>query len=115
MKSEPNIAATIANELGLPIKQVQAAVDLLTAGNTIPFIARYRKEATQSLDEIALRAIEDALERAKNLAARKATILKTIAEQGLLTDELRREIENCMELQTLEAIYLPYKLSLIHI
>ncbi len=109
MKSEPNIAATIANELGLPIKQVQAAVDLLTAGNTIPFIARYRKEATQSLDEIALRAIEDALERAKNLAARKATILKTIAEQGLLTDELRREIENCMELQTLEAIYLPYK------
>jgi len=109
MKSETNLATTIAAELGLPIKQVQAAVDLLTAGNTIPFIARYRKEATQSLDEIALRAIEDALDRAKNLAARKATILKTIAEQDALTDELRREIENCNDLQTLEAIYLPFK------
>ncbi len=79
----------IAAELGLPLGQVLAAVELLNAGNTIPFIARYRKEATGGLDEVALRAIEDALEKATALAARKATVLKTIDEQGQLTDELR--------------------------
>ncbi|MFK8114444.1 MAG: Tex family protein [Rubripirellula sp.] len=99
----------IASELGLPVAQVRAAIELLDAGNTIPFIARYRKEATQGLDEIALRAIEDAFEKATALSARKATVLKTIDEQGLLTDDLRRQIENCTEIRTLEAIYLPYK------
>ena len=99
----------IADELRLPIKQVQAAIELLQDGNTIPFIARYRKEVTGGLDEIALRAIEDALEKAKTLAARKTTVLKSIEEQGLLTDTLRREIESCDDLRTLEAIYLPYK------
>ncbi len=102
-------ARAIAAELKLPLRQVQAAIDLLNAGNTIPFIARYRKEATQGLDEIALRAIEDALEKAAALAARKVTVLKTIVEQGLLTDALRSQIENCADLQTLEAIYLPFK------
>lgn len=109
MKSESKIIGEIANELSLPLKQVQAAVELLSAGNTIPFIARYRKEATQSLDEIALRAIEDALERMHTLTARKATILKTIEEQGALTDALRTQIDQCSDLRTLEAIYLPYK------
>jgi uncharacterized protein len=99
----------IARELKIPVNQVQAAVELLNAGNTIPFIARYRKEATQGLDEIALRAIEDALERATTLAARKVTVLKTINEQGLLTDLLRSQIESCADLQTLEVIYLPFK------
>ncbi len=99
----------IARELGLPPKQVQSAVELLDAGNTIPFIARYRKEATGGLDEIALRAIEDALEKAMALAARKTTVLKTIDEQGLLTAALRKQIEQCPDLATLEAIYLPYK------
>jgi len=84
-------------------------VELLNAGNTIPFIARYRKEATQGLDEIALRAIEDALERTNALSARKTTVLKTISEQGLLTDALRSQIEKCRDLRTLETIYLPYK------
>lgn len=99
----------IADELQIPSHQVLAAVELLNAGNTVPFIARYRKEATQGLDEIALRAIEDALERAMALAARKVTVLKTIAEQGLLTDSLRRQIEACRDMATLEVLYLPYK------
>ena len=103
------IPKTIAAELELPLRQVHSAVELLNAGNTIPFIARYRKEATQGLDEIALRAIEDALERTNALAARKTTVLKTISEQGLLTDVLRSQIENARDLRTLEMIYLPYK------
>ncbi len=102
-------AKAIAAELELPLKQVLAAIELLEAGNTIPFIARYRKEATGGLDEVALRAIEDALEKATALAARKATVLKTIDEQGLLTDDLRRQIEQCSDLATLEILYLPYK------
>lgn len=103
------IAKAIASELQIPLRQVLAAIELLDAGNTIPFIARYRKEATGGLDEVALRAIEDAVEKAKSLAARKATVLKTIEEQGLLTAELRKQIEACGDLPTLEIIYLPYK------
>ncbi|MGB7348041.1 MAG: Tex family protein [Pirellulaceae bacterium] len=99
----------IAAELSLPVRQVTAAIELLSDGNTIPFIARYRKEATGGLDEIALRAIEDALEKSIALAARKVTVLKTIEEQGLLTDSLRKEIEDCCDASELEAIYLPYK------
>ncbi len=103
------IVQTIASELGVPVRQVRAATDLLNAGNTIPFIARYRKEATGGLDEVALRAVEDALEKAATLAARKATVLKTIDEQGQLTGELQRAIESCTDLRGLEAIYLPFK------
>ena len=72
----------IAETLGVGRKQVRAAVELLDAGNTIPFIARYRKEATQGLDEIALRGVEDGLSKARELAQRKTTILKTIDQQG---------------------------------
>lgn len=99
----------IADELDLPLNKVRAAIELLEAGNTIPFIARYRKEATGTLDEIQLRAIEDAFERANALAARKETVLKTIDQQGQLTDALRKQIEQCVDLRTLEAIYLPFK------
>ena len=100
---------TIAAELGLPVKQVTAVIELLDDGNTIPFIARYRKEATGGLDEIALRSIEDALEKANALAARKVTVLKSIDGQDSLTDTLRRQIEACTDIATLEAIYLPFK------
>ena len=103
------VAKVIAAEVGLPLRQVLAAIELFNAGNTIPFVARYRKEATGGIDEVALRAIEDALEKAATLAARKATVLKTIADQGNLTEELRAAIESCQELRTLEAIYLPFK------
>ncbi|MCS7468568.1 RNA-binding transcriptional accessory protein [Stieleria sp. ICT_E10.1] len=99
----------IADELDLPLNKVRAAIELLDAGNTIPFIARYRKEATGTLDETQLRAIEDALERANALAARKETVLKTIDQQGQLTEVLRKQIEQCVDLRTLEALYLPFK------
>lgn len=89
--------------------QVQAAVNLLDEGNTLPFIARYRKEATRGLDEVALRKIEDALAKARELAQRKATILKTIHEQGLLTAELEKQIRTCNDRQLLETLYLPFK------
>lgn len=102
-------AHAIATSLKVNLAQVQAAIGLLDEGNTIPFIARYRKEATKGLDEVALRHIEDALNKARELAKRKTTILKTIAEQGLLTPELRKQIEACTDAQTLETLYLPFK------
>ncbi len=80
-------AGEIAKQLAIESGQVMAAIELLDAGNTIPFIARYRKEATRGLDEIVLRAIEDAIGKARELFARKNTVLKSIAEQGLLTEE----------------------------
>jgi len=100
---------SIATSLGVNNGQVRAAVELLDVGNTIPFIARYRKEATQGLDERALRFIEDALTKARELAQRKATILKTVEEQGQLTVELRRQIEACEDKKELENLYLPFK------
>ena len=99
----------IAVSLSVAVGQVHTTVELLDAGNTIPFIARYRKEVTQGLDEIALRAIEDAFSKARELAQRKATILKTIDEQGLLTEALHRQIETCNDNHTLENLYLPFK------
>lgn len=99
----------IAAAIGASPSQVRSAVELLDAGNTLPFIARYRKEATRGLDETGLRAIEDALAAARELAQRKGTILKTIESQGLLTADLRRQIETCGDKQTLELLYLPFK------
>ena len=105
---EKSIAA-IAAALKVAPGQVRAAADLLAAGGTIPFIARYRKEATRGLDEQALRAIDESLAKARELADRKATILKTIDGQGLLTDALRRQIEDCGDKRELEDLYLPFK------
>lgn len=99
----------ISTGLRVSGKQVRAAVELLDAGNTLPFIARYRKEATQGLDELQLRQIEDSLAKAREIAQRKTTILRTIDEQGQLTPELRRIIETCHDRQALEDLYLPYK------
>ena len=99
----------VATELKVSIDQIAGAVRLLEDGNTIPFIARYRKEATRGLDERQLRAIEDMLDRARELAARKNTILKTIAEQGQLTTALRTQIELCTDSRVLEDLYLPYR------
>jgi len=98
-----------ATSLGVGAAQVRAAVKLLDEDNTIPFIARYRKEMTQGLDEQSLRGIEDALAKARELAQRKTTILKSIAEQGLLTAELRGQILACLDKRTLEDLYLPFK------
>ncbi|MGI6419940.1 MAG: Tex family protein [Thermoguttaceae bacterium] len=105
---EKSIAA-IAAALKVAPGQVRAAAELLAAGGTIPFIARYRKEATRGLDEQALRAIDESLAKARELADRKATILKTIDGQGQLTDALRRQIEDCGDKRELEDLYLPFK------
>ncbi len=102
-------ARSLAAATGVAERQVQTAIELLEDGNTLPFIARYRKEATGGLDETALRSIEDGLARAHELAKRKTTILRTIDEQGLLDPELRRQIEQCQEKQVLEDLYLPFK------
>ncbi|MDG2384441.1 MAG: Tex family protein [Pirellulaceae bacterium] len=103
------VVRQIAKAVGVSEKSVRTTVELLDSGNTIPFIARYRKEATGTLDEIALRSVEDALSRARELADRKATILKSIDQQELLTPELQRQIESCNDKQTLESLYLPFK------
>lgn len=102
-------AQQIARAVGVSPKQVRAAVSLLESGNTLPFIARYRKEATQGLNEQQLRAIEDAVGNARELAERKATVLKTIHQQGQLDAELEKRIRNCADKKTLEDLYLPYK------
>jgi protein Tex len=101
--------AGIAKACGLLEANVRPAAALLAEGNTIPFIARYRKERTGGLDEAALRAIEDAIGFLRELAQRKNTILKSIGEQGKLTDALRKTILTCRDKKELEELYLPYK------
>ncbi len=103
------IESLIARELNLQLHQVQAAVKLLDDGNTVPFIARYRKEATGGLDDSQLRTLESRLQYLRELEERKATILESIAEQGKLTDELRALIEECETKARLEDLYLPFK------
>ncbi|AGS35124.1 transcriptional accessory protein [Corynebacterium maris DSM 45190] len=103
------IFTTIARELGVRDDQVRAALDLLAAGNTVPFIARYRKEATGGLDDTQLRAIEERNTYLVELAERKDTVLAAIEEQGKLTDALRAEITACETKARLEDLYLPYK------
>ena len=99
----------IANKIGIAEKQVEATVALLNDNATIPFIARYRKEKTGSLDEVQIAAIADEYHRYLEIDDRKATILKTIDEQGKLTAELKARIEQSWDLTELEDIYLPYK------
>ncbi|QEG22364.1 Tex family protein [Mariniblastus fucicola] len=106
---KPEISKRIAEQLGVRVGQVESTIRLLEDGNTIPFIARYRKEATGTLDEIQLRAIEDAVDKYNALAARMAAILKSLNEQGVLTDELKQQVETCQDLRSLEAVYLPFK------
>ena len=101
--------AAIATTIGLPKSKVMAAAELLGEGNTIPFVARYRKERTGGLDETALRLIEDAINAHRELVERKNTVLKTIAEQGRLDTALREKILACREKKELEELYLPYK------
>ena len=99
----------IAAELKLPIHRIENTLKLLTEGATIPFISRYRKEATGGLDEVQISDIHTRYEKLCELAKRKETILSTIEEQGKLTDDLRRRIADCWDSTELEDIYLPYK------
>ncbi|MFZ5516709.1 MAG: Tex family protein [Candidatus Zhuqueibacterota bacterium] len=100
---------TIAEELGLRATQVERTIELLDTENTVPFIARYRKEATGNLDEEQIRAVEDRIRTLRVLDARKDTVLNSIEKQGKLTPELRKKIEDASKLQEVEDLYLPYK------
>jgi uncharacterized protein len=105
----PVIEARIANELGVHVSQVRATVVLLDDGATVPFIARYRKEATGGLDDTQLRFLDERLIYLRELEQRRAAILASIAEQDKLTPELRAEVEAADSKQRLEDLYLPYK------
>ncbi len=104
-----DIIARIAQELKIRTTQVEAAVNLIDEGNTIPFIARYRKEATGSLDDEKLRELGEKLEFYRALDARRSDVARLIDEQGKLTDELKEAIENAQTLSELEDIYRPYR------
>lgn len=100
----------IATELNIPLKKIESAIQLLVdQGATIPFVSRYRKEATGGLDEVQLEAILLRYQKLTELNKRKEAILSSIEEQGVLTDELRAKITDCYEINRLEDIYLPYK------
>lgn len=99
----------IAGELNLSLKQINSVHDLHSEGSTIPFIARYRKEATGNLDEVAIAAVIEQVKYFNELEKRKETVLKTIEEAGKLTPELKKRIEDCISSTVLEDIYLPYK------
>jgi protein Tex len=103
------IESRIASELAVRPQQVAATVALLDEGATVPFIARYRKEATGGLDDAQLRTLEERLRYLRELDERRATILKSIEEQGKLTAELKASIEDAETKQRLEDLYLPYK------
>ena len=99
----------LSEKLQLPMRNVQNTIELLDEGCTIPFIARYRKERTGSLDEVQIAAISDLAAKWRELEKRKETILKTITEQGKMTPELEKRIAECDNAETLEDIYLPFK------
>jgi uncharacterized protein len=103
------IIKRIAVELGVRENQVKAAVDLLDGGATVPFIARYRKEATDTLDDAQLRTLDERLRYLRELEERRAAILASIDEQGKLTDDLRAKIDSAETKARLEDLYLPYK------
>jgi protein Tex len=105
----PRLVAQIARELSLDARHVSAALALFDEGNTLPFIARYRKEATGTLDEVQLRDVRDRAEYLGELEARRAAVLKSIEEQGKLTDDLRARIDAADTKQAVEDLYLPYK------
>ena len=112
MSTETNTAQVLPRlsaELGISAGQVAAVAKLLKEGNTIPFIARYRKEVHGNLDEVQISKIQERITYYAELEDRRATILKSIDEQGKLTDELREKIESCMVKAALEDLYQPYK------
>jgi len=109
MLNELQITQAITRELGLQAFQVSNTLELFNEGATVPFIARYRKEKTGLLDEVQIRNIRDRFDYIKELEGRRAAILKSIEEQGKLSEELKEKIEACLVKQELEDLYLPYK------
>ena len=105
----PNHAEQLAQELNLNVKNVQGAIELIDQGNTIPFIARYRKEATGSMDDQVLRDLGDRLEYLRGLDKRKDEVTSSITEQGAMTPELTAALSKAKTLAEVEDIYRPYK------
>ncbi len=108
-KMDQNFAPPIAAALGLRPRQIESVLELFAGGATIPFIARYRKEATGSLDEVQIAEIQQLEKKMADLEKRREAILASISEQGKLTDELRRAIERAPTMTELEDLYLPYR------
>ena len=104
-----DILKVISDELGIKLSQVEATVKLIDEGNTIPFIARYRKEVTGSLNDEVLRNLDERLRYLRNLEDRKAAVIASIDEQGKLTEELKKQIEEAGTLVLVEDLYRPYK------
>ncbi|MEL7305539.1 MAG: Tex-like N-terminal domain-containing protein, partial [Myxococcota bacterium] len=104
-----SLADALNNELRLPKRAIQAVLDLLADGATVPFIARYRKERTGNLDEVQIRAIEEKASYLRELEDRRISVLRSIEQQGRLTDELREQIQACTTKTELEDLYLPYR------
>src|SRR6185312_9995400 len=105
----PAILSHIAQILNIPMKGLIATAELFAEGGTVPFIARYRKETTGNLDEVQIRAIEEKLAYFRELEDRRETVLRTIEEQGKLTDELRERILGTLNRSELEDLYLPFR------
>src|SRR3984893_5149810 len=105
----PEILLHIAESLNLPLHSLIAVIGLLSEGGTVPFFARYRKEATGNLDEVQIRDIEEKLAYFRDLVARRETILASILEQGKLTDVLKVRIEATFDKSELEDLYLPHR------
>ena len=99
----------IGKALGLSERSVDNTLQLIDEGCTIPFISRYRKERTGNLDEVQITAISDAYDKLKEISKRKDTVVKTITEQGKMTDDLQRRIDACWDANELEDIYMPFK------
>ena len=99
----------IAESLSITYKQVEVVLSLLSEGNTVPFIARYRKEATGALDEDVIRSIQEVYLYQENLLKRKEDVIRLIDEKGMLTDELKADIMKCSKLVEVEDLYRPYK------
>ena len=99
----------LQRKAAVSIHQAEKVIALLDQGNTVPFIARYRKEETGSLDEVQIKAIEDSYRYVLGLEQRKEEVIRLIDEQGKLDDDLRKSIENATVLQRIEDLYRPYK------
>ena len=106
---ENKLIEVIANNLSIEQKRVKNVLKLLDEGATVPFISRYRKEMTDSLDEVGILNIKEEYERLKELEKRKETVIKSIEESGNMNPELLKQIKNCYNSTELEDIYLPYK------
>ncbi len=109
LHKEDQLIKTIAKELTIKEKQIKNVIDLLTEGNTVPFIARYRKEQTGALDEVQIRDIQEKWQYMQNLETRKEEVIRLIEEQGKLTEELKGQITKSTKLQQVEDLYRPYK------